>query len=46
MVNNKNKQFNFKQKKDHTILSLKEVNSFLCNLNLTLKSVKIFKWIK
>lgn len=37
---------NLKQKKDYTLKSLEDVNCFLCNLNKTVKSVKIFKWLK
>lgn len=43
---NKNNKFNFKQKKDYTIRSLKEVNYFLCNLDKAIRYVKLYKIFK
>ena len=40
------KKSSFKEKKDCTIHSIKEVEFFLCNLNKALKSYKIFKFLK
>ena len=44
--NQKNKKFNFKQKKDCTINSFKEIEFFLCNLNKSIKTFKIYKFLK
>lgn len=44
--NANNKKFNFKQKKDCTIYSIKQVEYFLCNLDKALKSFKLFKILK
>lgn len=44
---NKNKKkFNFSEKKDCTIRSIKEVEFFLCNLNKAIKSFKMYKFLK
>lgn len=40
------KKLNFTEKKDCTIRSIKEVEFFLCNLNKSIKSFKIFKFLK
>ena len=40
------KKFNFIEKKDCTINSLKEIEFFLCNLEKAIKSFKIYKFIK
>ena len=40
------KKFNFAEKKDCTIRSIKEVEFFLCNLNKAVKSFKIYKFLK
>ena len=40
------KKFNFKEKKDCTIHSIKEVEFFLCNFNKAIKSFKVFKFLK
>ncbi len=48
-VNNSNKQknkFNFSERKDCTIRSIKEIEFFLCNLNKAIKGFKIFKFLK
>ena len=46
-TNNFNKKkFNFSEKKDCTIRSIKEIEFFLCNLNKALKSFKIYKFFK
>ena len=42
----KNGKFNFSQKKDYTIRSLKEVNYFLCNLDKAIHYIKIYHWFK
>ena len=42
----KNKKNNFVNSKEKAIKSLKDVNCFLSNINLTLKSIKIYKWFK
>ena len=50
MYNNYNKnkcnKFNFIQKKDCTINSIKEIELFLCNLNKAIKSFKFYKIFK
>ncbi len=46
MDNKKNKKFNFIQKKDCTIKSIKEIEFFLRNLNKGIKSFKIYKFFK
>lgn len=46
MDNNKNKKFNFKEKKDCAINSIKEIEFFLRNLNKGVKSFKIYKFFK
>ena len=38
--------FNFAQKKDYTIRSLKEVNYFLCNLDKAIRYIKIYNLFK
>jgi len=43
---NKSKKFNFAQKKDYTIRSLKEVNYFLCNLDKAIRYIKLYNWFK
>lgn len=40
----KKNKFNFHQKKDCTIKSLREVNCFLSNLNKAFTIKKLFKW--
>jgi len=40
------KKFNFKQKKDYTIRSLKEVNYFLCNLDKAIRYIKLYRLFK
>ena len=46
-MNDKNdKKTNFKQKKDYTINSFKEIEFFLHNLNKGIKSFKIYKFLK
>ena len=44
--NKNNKKFNFAQRKDCTIHSIKEVEFFLCNLDKAIKSFKIYKFLK
>ena len=44
--NKNNKKTNFKQKKDYTINSIKEIEYFLRNLNKGIKSFKIYKFLK
>ena len=39
-----NKKFNFKNKKNCTIKSIKEIEFFLRNLNKGIKSFKIYKF--
>lgn len=47
MDNNKQiKKFNFVQKKDCCIHSLKEVNYFLCNLKKAKKALFLYKFLK
>jgi len=43
---NQKKKFNFAQKKDYTIHSLKEVNYFLCNLDKAIRYIKLYNWFK
>ena len=43
---NKKSKFNFLQKKDCTIKSIKEIEFFLCNLNKSVKTFKIYKFFK
>lgn len=40
------KKFNFVERKDCTIRSIKEIEFFLCNLNKAIKSFKIYKFLK
>lgn len=40
------KKFNFTERKDCTINSIKEVEFFLCNLDKAIKSFKIYKFLK
>lgn len=40
------KKFNFAERKDCTIRSIKEIEFFLCNLNKAVKSFKIYKFLK
>lgn len=40
------KKFNFSERKDCTIRSIKEVEFFLCNLDKAIKSFKIYKFLK
>lgn len=42
----KNKKFNFAERKDCTIRSIKEIEFFLCNLDKAIKSFKIYKFLK
>ena len=44
--NKKEKKFDFSQRKDCTIRSIKEIEFFLCNLDKALKSFKIYKFLK
>jgi len=44
--NKNNNKFNFSEKKDCTIRSIKEIEFFLCNFNKALKSFKIYKFLK
>lgn len=41
-----NKKFNFGQKKDCCVQSLKDVNCFLCNVKKAKKAILLFKWLK
>ena len=43
---NKNKKINFIEKKDCCLKSLKDVNSFLCNLKKAKIALCLFKWFK
>ncbi len=43
---NKKNKFNFAEKKDYTIRSLKEVNYFLCNLDKTIRYIKLYRLFK
>ena len=45
-INKRKNKFNFKQKKDCCVQSLKDVNSFLYNFSKTKKLINIFKWLK
>lgn len=45
-IPNKKKKFNFCQKKDCAIHSVKEIEFFLRNLNKACKSIQIFKLFK
>ena len=38
--------YKFKLKKDCTINSIKEIEYFLCNLNKSIKCLKIYKFLK
>jgi hypothetical protein len=40
------KKFNFSQKKDSAILSIKQTEYFLRNLNKAARSMQIFKFFK
>lgn len=40
------KKIDFKQKKDYTIRSLKEVNYFLCNLDKAIRYIKLYRLFK
>jgi len=42
----KKNKFNFTQKKDYTIRSLKEVNYFLCNLDKAIHYIKLYRLFK
>lgn len=42
---NKNKEFNFKEKKENTIHSLFEVEHFLCDLKNICKGIKLYNII-
>ncbi len=44
--NKEEKKFNFSQRKDCTIRSIKEIEFFLCNLNKAIKSFEIYKFLK
>ncbi len=44
--NESKKKFNFIERKDCTIRSIKEVEFFLCNLDKAIKSFKFFKFFK
>ena len=46
LLQHKKNKFNLKQKKENTICSLYEVENFLSNLNIFLKSVKLYKLFK
>ena len=43
---NKKKKFKFSEKKDCCVKSLKEVNSFLCNMKKAKIALCLFKWFK
>lgn len=43
---NKKKRFKFCEKKDCCVKSLKEVNSFLCNIKKAKIAFCLFKWFK
>ena len=45
MSNKNNKKFNFIEKKECTIRSIKEIEFFLCNFNKAIKSFKIYKFL-
>lgn len=42
----KEKKFNFNERKDCTIRSIREIEFFLCNLDKAIKSLKIYKFLK
>ncbi len=42
----KKKKFNFAERKDCTIRSIREIEFFLCNLDKAIKSFKIYKFLK
>lgn len=42
----KKKKFNFSERKDCTIRSIREIEFFLCNLDKAIKSFKIYKFLK
>ena len=44
--NNEKNKFNFTEKKDCAINSIKEIEFFLRNLEKAIKSFKIYKFIK
>ena len=44
--NKDKKTFNFKERKNCTIRSIKEIECFLCNLDKVIKSLKIYKFLK
>ena len=46
MSDKNKKKFNFTEKKDCTIRSIKEIECFLCNFNKAIKSFKIYKFLK
>lgn len=44
---NKNgKKFNFVERKDCTVRSIKEIEFFLCNLNKAFKGFRVYKFFK
>jgi len=45
-LDGKEKKFNFAERKDCTIRSIKEIEFFLCNLDKAIKSFKIYKFLK
>lgn len=44
--NKEKKGFNFKERKNCTIHSIKEIEYFLCNLDKAFKTFKIYKFFK
>lgn len=42
----KEKKFDFAERKDCTIRSIKEIEFFLCNLDKAIKSFRIYKFLR
>lgn len=45
-LNKEEKKFNFAERKDCTIRSIKEIEFFLCNLNKAFRAFKVYKFFK
>lgn len=45
-LNKEKKKFNFVERKDCTIRSIKEIEFFLCNLDKAFKAFRVYKFFK
>lgn len=45
-LNKEKNKFNFKERKDCVVCSIKEIEYFLCNLDKTFKAFKVYKFFK